>query len=673
MLLEFGEANLLNKARQQPDKVRMVVDKIRTDGLLPTLDSVRSKLDTPLVMGYSSCGTVLEVGEGATGFAVGDRVMSSGPHAEIACVPVNLCAKIPHGVSDESAAFTVVGSIALQGVRLAKPTLGEAFVVTGLGLIGLIAVQLLRSNGCRVLGVDFKKPNLELARRFGAETVDLSRGDDPVAAAATFSRGRGVDGVIITAVTKSNEPVHQAALMSRKRGRITLVGVTGLELSRDDFYKKELTFQVSCSYGPGRYDKTYEEKGMDYPVGFVRWTEQRNFEAVLDMLAEGRLTVEPLISHRFPLEDAEKAYTVLKEDTSALGILLEYPQGDGASLQAKTVHFSPRDQVSKRSPTEPVVGFIGSGNYATKVLIPAFESAGTRLESIASSGGVSGVHTGRKFGFQRTTTSPGDLIADAEISTVVIATRHDTHARYACDALRAGKHVFVEKPLAITRAGLDKIEAAYSSTRTSGSARPQIMVGFNRRFAPHTRKIKQLLSGVTESKTFIMTVNAGEIETDHWAQDPLIGGGRIIGEGCHFIDLLRYLSGHQIVSVHTRSVRSSRKGITHPDNVSFTLGFSDGSVGTVHYLSNGHRTFPKERLEIFCAGRILQLDNFRRLKGFGWSGFRKMNLLRQDKGQTQCVASFVDSIRSGEPSPIDFDELIEVTRTSFQVAEDAAT
>lgn len=672
MLLEFGEANLINKARQQPDKVRAVLDKIKTDGLLPTLEAVRSKLDQPLPLGYSNCGVVVGAGARITGISPGDRVVSNGHHAELVCVPENLCAKVPDGVPDEHAAFAVVGAIALQGVRLAAPTLGETFVVTGLGLIGLLAVQFLKAHGCRVIGIDMKSRNLELARRFGADTIDLSRGDDPVEAAMAFSRGRGVDGVLIAAVTPSSEPVHEAALMSRQRGRIVLVGVTGLNLSRADFYEKELLFQVSCSYGPGRYDKSYEEKGLDYPFGLVRWTEQRNFEAVIEMLAEGRLRVEPLISHRFALENASNAYETLKEDPSALGIVIQYDQATANEelLAKRTVSLVSREAAPARPPSVPTVGFIGAGNYARRTLIPAFRRAGASLETVASSGGLSAVHAGRKFGFRRATTSDVEVIGEGTITTVVIASPHDQHARHAGDALRAGKHVFVEKPLATTRADLLAVEEAYRSSR-SQAAPPLLMVGFNRRFAPHTTRIKHLLEGISEPKTFIMTVNAGQVPDDHWVQDRSVGGGRIVGEGCHFIDLLRFLAAHPIVSVHTVSLGSTRAAPAPSDNVSFTLAFTDGSMGTIHYLAGGHRAFPKERLEIFCAGRIIQLDNFRRMRALGWRGFNRMNLFKQDKGQAHGVAAFVQAVRSGGPSPTPFDEMVEVTRVSFEVAEAA--
>ena len=674
MLVEFGKASLIEKSRQQPEKVRMVLDKVKTDGLVPTLEAVQSKLDQPLPMGYANAGVVLEVGAGVEEFSVGDRIISNGSHAEVVCVPKNLCAKIPDPVTDEAAAFTILGAIALQGIRLAQPTLGETFVVTGLGLIGLITVQLLQAQGCRVLGIDFDPKKLDLARKFGTQTVDLSRGEDPISAAASLSQGRGIDGVLITATTKSNEPVHQAAQMCRKRGRIVLVGVVGLELSRADFYEKELSFQVSCSYGPGRYDPAYEAKGQDYPLGFVRWTAQRNFEAVLDMLATGRLEVAPLISHRFPLDQAPAAYELLNSSEPYLGILLEYPDSQQPSdLVNPTIQLQKKQERAFTSeshrkapiPNQPVIGFIGAGNYATRILIPAFKQTNATLKAVATTGGIGGVYAGRKFGFGLATTDPDSLLSDPEINTLVIATRHDSHADYVCKALNAGKYVFVEKPLAIASDQLDGIQSTYTSILNSGTS-PLLMVGFNRRFAPQIQKIKALLANLKEPKAMIMTVNAGAIPPNHWTQDAAIGGGRIIGEACHFIDLLRFLADSPIVSIQTTSLGGVE---LREDKVSFTLSFADGSLGTVHYLTNGHKSFPKERLEIFCAGRILQLDNFRKLKGYGFSGFNSMNLWRQDKGNTACAAAFINAIESGQTAPIPFEEFVEVTRVSFEIAE----
>jgi predicted dehydrogenase/threonine dehydrogenase-like Zn-dependent dehydrogenase len=662
MLVSFGQASLLGKARAQPDRVRQVWDKIRTDGLVPTLEAVFHKLDQPLPLGYCNVGIVMEVGEDVAGFAVGDRVVSNGRHAEVVNVPKNLCSRIPDPVSDEEAAFTVIGAIGLEGIRLAQPALGESFVVTGLGLIGLMTVQLLRAHGCRVLGIDYDAGKLALARQFGAEVVNLTAGEDPLAAATAFSRRRGVDGVLITASTSSNQPVHQAALMCRRRGRIVLIGVTGLELSRADFYEKELSFQVSCSYGPGRHDPTYEEQGVDYPVGFVRWTEQRNFEAILDMMAGRRVDARPLVSHRFPVAGAQAAYALVTSDVPSLGILLTYGAADerpDSLLRARTVELAP----AAGAPGGASLGFVGSGNYATAVLIPAFRGAGARLRALASSNGVSGVHAGRKFGFEVSTTDTDGVLADPEVGAVVIATRHDSHAGLVRAALEAGKHVFVEKPLALSAEQLDAISAAHA-------ARPDrvVMVGFNRRFAPHAQRMRALLSGVAEPKSFVMTVNAGAVPPEHWTQDRRVGGGRIVGEACHFIDLLRFLAGSPIKGFQASSMGPAPGMAVTDDKASITLTFEDGSIGTILYLANGHRSFPKERLEVFAAGRILQLDNFRRLSGFGWPGFRKMNLWRQDKGQKQCARAFLAALRAGGPAPIPFDELMEVSRIAVAAA-----
>lgn len=662
MLVDFGKAGFVDKARQQPDKVRMVIDKIRTDGLAPTVAAVRNKLDQPLALGYCNAGVIVECGPGVSGFTPGDRVACNGKHAEMVSVPVNLCAGIPDAVTDEQAAFTVIGAIALQGIRLAQPTLGESVVVTGLGLIGQLAVQLLRANGCRVLGIDTDPARCDLAKRFGADTVNLSSGDDPVAAAERFSRGQGVDAVIVTAATRSSEPMHQAALMCRKRGRIVLVGVTGLELSRDDFYKKELSFQVSCSYGPGRYDPAYEDQGHDYPIGFVRWTEQRNFEAVLDMMADGRLDVAPLVSHRFTLADADRAYEVVGGSEPSMGILLEYPSRTERSDEVlRTSRVSLKTPRTTTAVGAPKVACIGSGNYATAVLIPAFKAAGAALGTVVSNAGVTAVHAGRKHGFDEASTNAGAVFTDAATDIVVITTRHDSHQRLVVQALDAGKHVFVEKPLCLTSNELTGIEAALEQATTRGSS-PLLMVGFNRRFAPQVQKMKALLSGVTTPKSFVMTVNAGAIPADHWTQDPAVGGGRIVGEACHFIDLLRFLAGSRIVS-HTRTGMDDTTG----DTVSLQLTFADGSIGTIHYFANGSKRLAKERLEVFTSGRVLQLDNFKRLIGFGWPGFRKMHLWRQDKGQTHCAKAFIDAVRNGGTSPIPLDEILEVSRVSIEL------
>lgn len=675
MLVEFGRANYLDKARQQPDKVKMVLDKVRTDGALPTLEAVFNKLDQPLPLGYCNVGIALEVGDGVTGFTAGDRVVSNGHHAEVVNVAKNLCAAVPDEVTDEEAAFTVIGAIALQGIRLVAPTLGEAVVVTGLGLIGLVTVQLLRAHGCRVLGIDFDSAKVDMARQFGAEVVDLSRGEDAIAAANSFSRGRGVDAVLVTASTKSSEPIHQAAVMSRKRGRIVLVGVTGLELSRADFFEKELAFHVSCSYGPGRYDADYEQKGFDYPVGFVRWTEQRNFEAVLDMMVDHRLDVRPLISHRFPIADATSAYDLIGGAAPSLGILLEYPPPSAqpeSTLRSSTVMLAQAPAITTSATsggTAPTVNFVGSGNYATAVLIPAFKAGGARLRTVVSQSGISGVHAGRKYGFEQASTDVDAAITDTGANVIVVSTRHDSHAHLAQAALAAGKHVFVEKPLALTHAQLDEVDRARTDAIGSRNGAPIVMIGFNRRFAPQVQKMKALLVGVKEPKVMLMTVNAGAIPPNHWTQDPRVGGGRIIGEACHFIDLLRFLAGAPIERFEASSIGHVPGMAITDDKASITLRFTDGSLGTILYTANGHKSFPKERLEVFAGGGVLQLDNFRRLSGFGWPGFTKMNLWRQDKGQRACAAAFVSAIARGGESPIPYEEIMEVSRVTIDVGE----
>lgn len=665
MLIEFGRGNLLAKARQQPEKVRQVAEKVGTDGVIATLNAVRSKLDQPLAPGYCNVGRVIEAGGGVDGLSPGDRVVSNGRHAEIVVVPKNLCARVPDAVGDEEAAFTVLAAIGLQGVRLAAPTIGESVVVTGLGLIGLITVQILRAHGCRVLGIDRNPSRLALARQFGAEVVDLSRGEDALASAQIFSRGRGVDAVLLTASTASNEPVAQAAKMCRKRGRIVLVGVTGLELSRADFYEKELTFQVSCSYGPGRYDAAYEEQGHDYPIGFVRWTEQRNFEAVLDLMAAGSLDVKPLISHRFDIDHASEAYDLLVSDEPSLGILIRFPEirpAETQDLLRRTVTLE--DGAPARA--NAVAGFVGAGNFGGRVLISAFRKSGAALHTIASSGGVSAVHYGKKFGFQRATTDVTSIMSESAIDVVVIATRPDSHARFIIEALESGKNVFVEKPLCLTLGDLERIHAIASAPHA-----PRLMVGFNRRFAPHVVRIKELLASVAAPRVFSMTVNVPPIPNEHWSHDPEIGGGRLVDEGCHFIDLLRHLAGAPVSGFEVAVMRDAG-GPPRPDKATILLQFSDGSIGTIHYLANGHKGFPKERLEVFTGGRVLQLDNFRKLRGWGWSGFSSMTLFRQDKGHDACAAAFTRALLEGTAAPIPLAELIEVSRITIDLGQRAA-
>jgi predicted dehydrogenase len=485
----------------------------------------------------------------------------------------------------------------------------------------------------------------------------------------TFSGGRGVDAVLITASTKSSLPVEQAAKMSRKRGRIVLVGVTGLELSRGDFYEKELSFQVSCSYGPGRYDEAYESRGQDYPFGLVRWTEQRNFEAVLALMESGAIDVSKLISHRYALREAGQAYEALLSDRDALGIVLSYdPSGLTSPAAARTVQLTARTDAPRRA-QEPVLAMVGAGNYGSRVLLPALGKTGVRLDTLVTSAGVSGVHHGRKAGFENASTDfEESVLANPRVNTVVIASRHDTHADLAAQCLAAGLNVFVEKPLALDEASLTKV-ADLAQARPAERPAGALMVGFNRRFAPLAVKLKRLLEAVAAPKCFVYTVNAGFIPSEHWTQQRDAGGGRILGEGCHFIDLLRYFAASPIVAASITTIGRGPAVAVRDDNASISLEFGDGSIGSVHYFANGSKEFPKERLEVFCDGAVLVLDNFVRLTGYGWRGFRNERLLRQDKGQAACIAAFVDAVRTGGPPPIPLDELIEVSRVSIRLAE----
>ncbi len=660
MLVDFGRASMLQKARQQPERVKMVLDKARTDGIVNTIDAVRSKLKQPLPLGYCNVGVVKAIGTSVRGFKPGDRIVSNAPHADITTAPQNLCVKIPENVDDDSASFAVVASIGLQGVRLASPTLGEYFVVIGAGLIGLLTVQLLRAHGCKVLAVDFDTSKLALAAQFGAETCDLSRGDNPIDVCAAFARGRGADGVIIAASTSSNDPVTQAARMCRQRGRIVLVGVTGLELNRADFYAKELSFQVSCSYGPGRYDEAYEQ-GSDYPFGLVRWTTQRNFEAVLDMMSTGQIDVTPLISHRIPFDEAPKAYDLLASGSGGLGLLLEYPPIEDQLAYTRHVTLNAEH---KADSSKPVIGFIGAGNYASRVLIPAFKKAGANLKTIVTSGGTSGVVQGKSMGFSNASTDVEALLSDTSINAIAVVTRHNSHAEFAKRVLLAGKHVFVEKPLAMTMDEISDLERVYASQE-----RKLLMVGYNRRFAPHTQKMKELLDTLREPKMLIAVMNAGAIPASHWTQSPAVGGGRILGEACHMIDLLRYLAGSEIISVQARRMGDSSGVEITEDKATITLGFADGSVGTIHYFANGSAAYPKERVEAFCAGRNLVLDNFRQLRGYGWPKFKTMRSWTQDKGQASCAAAFLQAVERGTEAPIPSREIFEVARISVQATE----
>jgi predicted dehydrogenase/threonine dehydrogenase-like Zn-dependent dehydrogenase len=659
MLIDFGKSSYLEKAKKQPDKVKQVFDKIKSDGLLPTVEAVTSKLNQPLPLGYCNVGKVLESSDRQ--FLKGDRVVSNGPHAEIVRVPINLCAKIPDNVDDETASFTVLGAIALQSIRLANPSLGETFIVSGLGSVGLLSVQILLANGCRVIGLDFNADRCNLAKSFGAEVVNLSNDEDPESFVSKFTNSNGVDGVIIAAASLSDEIIHSAANMCRKRARIILVGVVGLNLRRDDFFEKEITFQVSFSYGPGRNEKSYEEKGIDYPIGFVRWTEQRNFEAVLNLMSSGKLNVKPLISNTFSIEEAVRAYeTILDPNISSMGVLLKYHSANSDDIK-NTIDLRQSVRKNYELDTDVNIGFLGAGNYASRVLIPIFTKHKVLMNTLVTSGGINSYFHGSKNGFVNASTDENSVMQNDEINTVVIATRHDNHAKQISMALNKNKNVFVEKPLAITRQQILEIEKAYTS-----NTKNILMVGFNRRFAPHIVKMKSLLLKKNAPKNIVINVNAGFIESSHWTQDIKIGGGRIIGEACHFIDLLLFLIDSKVKSFKALGANN----LDSPcDNVTISILFEDGSLGVVHYFSNGPKNFSKEKIDVFCDGSALCIDNFIKMRGYNWKGFSKMNLLAQNKGNKECVTEFVSSIKSSSPSPISFEDIIDGAKLLLDVVE----
>ena len=661
MLLDFGKAGWLKKAQSQPDKVRQVLQKLRADGVLATLESVQSKLDQPLPLGYCSAGIVLEVGAGVTGLTPGDRVACNGPHAELARVPQNLCVRLPDDVDAEAAAFTPLGAVALESVRLVAPSLGECVAVIGLGLIGLLTVQLLRANGCRVIGIDRDQGRLSLARGYGALIVDADSGN-LVEQVQSLAGQAGVDAVIVATATTKSEPLTRATQMCRVRGRVVLVGTAGLELSRRELFDKELSIRVSRSYGPGRYDSQYELAGADYPLGYVRWTAKRNFDAFVALLADGKVDTAGLVSHRFDFGDAGRAYELLAGNEPSLGILLGY-RDDPA--QAASIRLRSEKAAEPRG-DRLCVDVIGAGNYASRVLIPALARTGVALGALITTGGAGGVHHGRKHGFSSASSDP-DVAFDQPDSPVVIATQHDSHAALVCRALECGKDVFVEKPLAISLAELEDVRRAYEISRRDGMG-PRLMVGFNRRFSPAAILAKKLLENRPEPAMFVYTVNAGRLPPQHWLLDPAVGGGRIVGEACHFLDLIRFLSGARFIDASISGL-DREAALRLQDAVSIAARLTDGSFASIHYLPNGGKSFPKERLEIFCADGVLSLENFRRLKVYDWPGARSIRSWRQEKGHGPCIAAFVDSIREGLPSPIDFRELYEVTALTIGLAE----
>ena len=652
MLVEFGKSNLISKARQQPDKVKMVLDKIKTDGLMPTLEAVFSKLNQPLPMGYCNVGEVVAVGKGVKEFKVGDRVASNGHHAEYVCVPENLVARIPDNVSYNEASFTIIGAIGLQGIRLLNPTMGEKVVVIGLGLIGLITAELLKANGCDVIGFDYDQTKVDIAKAKGIKAINLVDGTDQVKVVEEHTNGVGADGVIITASNKTNDIISNSAKMSRKRGRIVLVGVIGLDISRADFYEKELSFQVSCSYGPGRYDDEYEQKGQDYPLPFVRWTEKRNFQTVLGAISNGSLDVKPLITEEVSLVDYHKVYGNIGASNSVASILVysneeETPSRKVAVSSAEKGNGGP-------------IGVIGAGNFTNAMIMPALTKNGTSVKYIASSGGLSAKTLANKFGVTFATSDYQEILKDEEVELVLITTRHNLHASMALSCLGAGKHVFVEKPLALKLNEIDEIIAQAEKSKKS------IVVGFNRRFSPHMQKIKSALGESSGPINVCATMNAGFIPKDVWIHDMDIGGGRIIGEACHYIDLLVYLTGSPVASICTNAMGKNPEENT--DNASILLKFENGSNGTINYFSNGSKSYSKERIEVYSQEKTFVCDNFRVTQGFGAKGFGKLKT-KQDKGHLEQFKRLSEFSKKGGTPIIPVSEILNVSKASILAVE----
>ncbi len=652
-LMDLAKASLAGKALARPDLVRRVLRNVKRDGLKPTVEKVLVKLDTPIPLGYSITGEVLEVGRGVPYYSVGGRVACAGAtfanHAEINAVPKNLTVPIPAGVDDEDASFVTLGAIALQGVRQADPTLGERVVVMGLGLIGLLTVQLLKANGCRVLGFDPNPGRAALARELGA---DVGISDGLAEAVLGFTAGHGADAVIVTASSKSNEPINQAAEISRLKGRIVLVGMVGMSIDREPFYKREISLKLSLSYGPGRHDPDYELSGHDYPLPYVRWTEQRNMEAFLSLIAEGKVTPKRLVTHRFTIEDAEGAYALMERGEPHLAILLTYPEDAAARAMQRHIQLKPATRKTGGSG----VAFIGFGNYAKGVLLPAFRSeGGVTLTTVVTSTGISAGHAGEKHGFAAIATEADAAFADPSTDIAIIATRHDTHASLTAQALRAGKHVFCEKPLALDEAELDDVLAA------AEGAAGILTVGFNRRFAPLLVKAKAALEPRSGPLVMLYRVNAGAVPGDNWVQRGE-GGGRIVGEVCHFVDALTYLSGSLPVEVNAITARGRE------DAVSVLLRFADGSTGTIVYSSLGDPSVPKEYIEAFAEGRAIRLDDFCRLDT-ARGGKSTKSKGAQDKGQRAMVKAFLEATRGKAPPPISLAELAAVSEATLAITE----
>ena len=654
MTVDLAQKSLVGKAAERPDLVRQVINKFRKDGLMATLRTVRAKLDTPVALGYSCAGVVREAGRGVEDFQVGDRVACAGmnyaSHAETVFVPKNLAVKIPDGVSFDEAAFVTLGAIALQGVRTAEVKLGDAVAVIGLGLLGQLTVQILKAAGCRVIGIDLETSKVELAREFGCD-AGVVRGDDVESAVKQFTDNFGADAVIVAAAADTNDPIELAGVIARDRAIISMVGAVRMDVPRKVYYEKELQLRLSRSYGPGRYDADYEERGKDYPIGYVRWTERRNMQEFLRLVAAKSVKLERLITHRIPIEQAEQAYDIITGKTrqNYLGILLTY--GAAASDKAKVVALN---RTAKAA--EIRLGVIGAGNFAKSVLLPRLAKlGGVSLVGLATATGRTAKAVGEQIGFEFCSTDYRELLQREDINTILIATRHDTHAAMAAEAIRAGKTVFVEKPLAIDEAQLNEVVAAVEQ---SGG---RILVGFNRRFSSLSAEMKQFFDGAG-ALAITYRVNAGEIPKESWIQQDE-GGGRVIGEVCHFIDLLQFLTSAEPTEVF------AYRSAAGADTLSIVIKFSDGSIGNINYFSTGDRGLPKERVEVFGGGRSAVLDDFRQLEMWRDGKRKTSKRMSQDKGFDQELAAFVAAVRSGEAMPIDWRGLMMTTLATLRIED----
>ena len=663
LTVEAGQKTLVSRAIEQPALVKKFLDKARSEGVVATLDAIRSKLGSLTALGYSAAGTITALGEGVTDLRAGDRVACAGvgyaSHAEVLSVPKNLCVRLPDSVSFDQAAFGTVGAIALQGLRLAEPTLGESIVVIGLGLIGQVAVQLLAANGCRVFGIDLEQQKIDLAKQLGADEGCKSD-NDAKARVLEWSRGRGADAVLITAATSSNGPVELAGEISRPKGRVVVVGAVGLNLPRKPYYDRELTFRISMSYGPGRYDRDYEERGQDYPFGYVRWTEGRNIEAFLDMLAAGRIRIEPLITHRFTIEEGERAYELITSDEPYLGVLLQYHTT--RELEAR-IPLSQRTGV-RGSAKAVRLGLIGAGDYAKSVLLPNFKTAGAEFQTIATASGVTARSVGEQYGFRFCASGAAEVINDADVNLVVVATRHASHATLVRQALEAGKYVFVEKPLAVNDQELDEVLAAGSGDK--------LMVGFNRRFSPCAREASEFYRKRQFPLSINYRVNAGRISPNHWVHDTK-EGGRIIGEVCHFIDLIHFITGSLTTRVFAEAVAGRNSEATDEDSVFVTLRLADGSNASIAYLAEGDKALPKERIEIFGGGKSFLIDDFRSTTAYENDREKSSKLREHDKGQRDEIRAVISMVLEGKPAPIALEDLKTTTRATFRIRESLQT